>query len=42
MASAQIELGDGGAARRTMDSLVARFPASEAAEKAKRRLATLR
>jgi len=42
IASSQIELGQTGAARKTMDGLVARFPASEAAEKAKRRLASLR
>ena len=33
---------DGSAAKKTMDSLVARYPTSDAAEKAKRRLATLR
>jgi TolA-binding protein len=37
-----MELGDSAAARKTMDSLVARYPTSDAAEKAKRRLATLR
>ena len=42
IASCQIELGDTAGARKTMDGLVARYPASEAAEKAKRRLATLR
>lgn len=41
MASAQMELGEMSAARKTMDGLVARYPSSEAAEKAKRRLATL-
>ncbi|MBI4205988.1 MAG: tol-pal system protein YbgF [Betaproteobacteria bacterium] len=42
IASSQAELGDSAAARKTMDGLVARDPASEAAEKAKRRLTTLR
>jgi tol-pal system protein YbgF len=42
IASSQLELGDAAAARRTMDGLVARYPASEAAEKARRRLATLK
>jgi tol-pal system protein YbgF len=42
IASSQMELGDGAAARKTMDGLVARYPTSEAAEKAKRRLTTLR
>ncbi len=42
MASSQAELGDSAAARKTMDGLVARYPTSEAAEKAKRRLTTLR
>lgn len=42
LASAQMETGDGPAARKTMDSLVARYPTSDAAEKAKRRLATLK
>ena len=42
IASSQIELGDTAAARKTMDGLVERYPVSEAAEKAKRRLATLR
>ena len=42
IASSQVELGDTTAARKTMDGLVERYPASEAAEKAKRRLATLR
>jgi tol-pal system protein YbgF len=42
MASSYIELGDNAAAKKTMDNLVARYPTSEAAEKAKRRLASLR
>ena len=42
LASSQIELGQTAAARKTMDSLLARYPTSDAAEKAKRRLASLR
>jgi tol-pal system protein YbgF len=42
IASCQIELGDTAAARKTLDGVVTRYPASEAAEKAKRRLATLK
>ena len=42
MASSQLESGDTPAARKTMDSLIARYPASDAAEKARRRLANLR
>lgn len=42
IASSQIELGDTAMAKKTMDGLVARYPLSEAAEKAKRRLATLK
>jgi tol-pal system protein YbgF len=42
IASCQLELGDAAAARRTMDGLVTRYPTSEAAEKARRRLATLK
>ena len=42
IASSQLEQGDAAAARKTMDTLVARYPSSEAAEKAKRRLATLK
>ena len=41
MASSYIELGDTASAKKTMDNLVARYPSSEAAEKAKRRLASL-
>ena len=42
IASSQAELGDSAAARKTMDEIVAKHPGSDAAEKAKRRLATLR
>ena len=42
IASCQLELGDNAAARKTLDGLVARYPASDAAEKARRRLATLK
>jgi len=42
IASCQIELGDTATARKTLDGLVVRYPASDAAEKAKRRLATLK
>ena len=42
IASSHIELGDHASARKTMDGLVARYPTSEAAEKAKRRLSSLR
>jgi len=42
IASSQVELGDAAGARKTLDKLVARYPTSEAAEKAKRRLATLK
>ena len=42
IASCQIELGDTAGAKKTMDGLVTRYPTSEAAEKAKRRLATLK
>ena len=42
IASSQMELGDSAAAKKTLDSLVARYPASDAAEKAKRRLANAR
>ncbi|MDP1718778.1 MAG: tetratricopeptide repeat protein, partial [Burkholderiales bacterium] len=42
IASSQMELGDTATARKTLDGLVSRYPASEAAEKAKRRLATLK
>ncbi len=42
IASCQLELGDAAGGKRTMDGLVTRYPTSEAAEKAKRRLATLK
>lgn len=42
IASCQIELGDSAAARKTLDGLVTRYPTSDAAEKARRRLATLK
>lgn len=42
IASSQVELGDAAGARRTLDKLVGRYPTSEAAEKARRRLATLK
>ena len=42
IASSQLELGDAPGARKTLNKLVARYPTSEAAEKAKRRLATLK
>jgi tol-pal system protein YbgF len=42
IASSQLEQGETAAARKTMDGLVSRYPSSEAAEKAKRRLATLK
>lgn len=41
-ASSQIELGDVSGARRTLDGIVTRYPTSEAAVKAKRRLANLK
>ena len=42
IASCQLELGDSAAARRTLDGLVTRYPSSEAADKGRRRLATLK
>ena len=42
IASCQLELGDTTAARRTLDGLVTRYPSSEAADKGRRRLATLK
>ncbi len=42
IASSQIELGDTASARKTLDGVVTRYPTSDAAEKAKRRLATLK
>ena len=41
MASAQIEMGESVAGKKTLEELAAKFPVSDAAEKAKRRLATL-
>jgi tol-pal system protein YbgF len=42
IASAQVEMGETAAARKTMDELVAKHPTSEAAEKARRRMANVR
>ena len=42
IASCQLELGDAAGGKRTMDGLVTRYPTTEAAEKARRRLATLK
>jgi TolA-binding protein len=42
IASSQAELGDAGGARRTLEKLVARYPTSDAADKAKRRLAAIK
>jgi len=42
IASSQAELGETAVARRTMEEIVAKYPVSEAAEKAKRRLAGTR
>jgi tol-pal system protein YbgF len=42
IASAYIELGDNAAAKKTMDNLVSRYPGTDAAEKARRRMASLR
>jgi tol-pal system protein YbgF len=42
IASSQAELGETAAARKTMDELVAKHPGSDAADKARRRMATLR
>ena len=42
IASAQAEMGETAAARRTMDELVAKHPNSDAADKARRRMANLR
>ena len=42
IASSQMEMGDSAAARKTMDEIVAKHPTSDAAEKAKRRVANLR
>ena len=42
IASSQIEMGESITGRRTLEDLVAKYPVSDAADKAKRRLATLR
>jgi tol-pal system protein YbgF len=42
IASSQSEMGDAAAARKTLDGLITRYPTSDAAEKAKRRLAALK
>ncbi len=42
MASSQIEMGESSAGRKTLEDLVAKYPVSDAADKAKRRLATLK
>jgi tol-pal system protein YbgF len=39
IASSQLELGDAGGARKTLDNLIAKYPQSEAADKARNRLA---
>lgn len=41
IASSQIEMGESIAGRKTLEELIAKFPISDAAEKGKRRLATL-
>ena len=38
IASAQVELGDNAAAKRTLEEIVAKYPTSEAAGKARQRL----
>jgi tol-pal system protein YbgF len=42
IASAQLEMGETAAARKTLDEILGKHPGSEAADKAKRRLANLR
>jgi len=42
IASSQLEMGESAAARKTMDEIVAKHPTSDAADKAKRRIANLR
>jgi TolA-binding protein len=42
IAAIQIEQGDTGSARNTLEDIIARFPSSEAAGKARTRLASLR
>ena len=41
IASSQIEMGEAVNGRKTLEELVARFPISDAAEKAKRRIAAM-
>lgn len=41
MASAQIEMGESNAGKKTLEELLAKFPISEAADKAKRRLSAM-
>ena len=38
IATAQLDLGDGAGSRRTLEDLLAKYPKSEAAAKAKQRL----
>ena len=40
IATSQFELGDTAASRRTLEDLIARYPQSDAATKARQRLAT--
>ena len=42
IASSQLELGETAAARKTMEEIVAKHPSSDAAEKARRRIASLK
>jgi TolA-binding protein len=42
VAAIQAEQGDNGSARNTLEDIIARYPGSEAAGKARTRLATLR
>jgi TolA-binding protein len=42
LSSAQIALGESAAARKTLEDLAARYPQSDAAEKARQRLAKIR
>ena len=42
LSSAQIALGDSQAARKTLEDVVARYPQTDAAEKARQRLAKLK
>ena len=42
IASIQMETSDNGSARNTLEDIIARFPASDAAAKARTRLAQLR